>query len=109
MLRSSWTMLPKNSSDLALVGRPQVVVEIRKQIHHRLAGLAATRTPSHWPVKLVISASDFGSASMRRTCFSSTAGSLSLPCAARSISSSSGTLLHRKNDSREASARSLMR
>ena len=52
----------------------------------------------------MISASDFGSASIRRTCCSSTAGSLSLPCAARSISSSSGMLLHRKNDSREASA-----
>ena len=45
---------------------------------------------------------------MRRTCCSSTAGSLSLPLMARSSSASSGMLLHRKNDSREASSRSLM-
>ena len=69
----------------------------------------SARTFSHWPVKLVISACDFGSASIRLTWASSTAGVLSRPCAATLISSSSGMLLHRKNDSREASARSLTR
>ena len=49
------------------------------------------------------------SASMRRICCSSTLGSLSLPLTATSRSSSSGMLLHRKNDSREASARLLRR
>src|ERR1700682_2082448 len=46
---------------------------------------------------------------MRRTCCSSTTGSLSLLRTARSRSSSSGMLLQRKNESREASSRSLMR
>ena len=32
--------------DLALVCRAQVVVEIREQIHHRLAGLAASARPA---------------------------------------------------------------
>ena len=32
--------------DLALVRRPQVVVEIREQIHDRLAGLAASARPA---------------------------------------------------------------
>ena len=45
---------------------------------------------------------------MRRTCRSSTAGCRSWPLRRpRSSSSSSGMLLHRKNDSRDASSRSL--
>ena len=55
------------------------------------------------------SACDRGSASMRRTCCSSTSGSFSCPAAAASSSSSSGMLLQRKNDSRDASSRSLTR
>ncbi len=43
---------------------------------------------------------------MRRTCRSSTAGFFSSPFAAASSRSSSGMLLQRKNDSRDASARS---
>ena len=58
--------------------------------------------------KLSTSACERGSRSIRRTCRSSTAG---LPTAcrltARSSSSSSGMLLHRKNDSRDARSRSL--
>ena len=50
-----------------------------------------------------------GSASIRRTWRASIAGALSWPFAATSSSSSSGMLLHRKNDSRDASSRSLMR
>ena len=101
-------MLSKNSS----VSRWKAFRRLSSKSGNRFTTgslVFSDRTFSHWPVKLVISASDFGSASMRRTCFSSTAGSLSLPCAARSISSSSGMLLHRKKDSREASARSLTR
>ena len=49
------------------------------------------------------------SLSRRRTWRSSIAGSCSLPRIAVSSSSSSGRLLHRKNDSRDASSRSLMR
>ena len=50
-----------------------------------------------------------GSASMRRTCCSSIGGFVSCPRSARSSRRSSGMLLHRKNDSREASSRSLSR
>jgi len=67
------------------------------------------RTFNHCPVKLVMKACDFESASIRWTCFSNTAGFLRRPCAATSMSSSSGMLLQRKNERREASARSLTR
>ena len=55
----------------------------------------------------MISAFDAGSASIRRTCCSRTSGSSAFPARPASSSSSSGMLLHRKNDSREASSRSL--
>jgi len=45
-----------------------------------------------------------GIASMRRTCASRTAGSVRRPCSATRSSSSSGTLLQRKNDRREAAS-----
>ena len=64
-----------------------------------------SRTFSHSNAKLVVSVFERGSASMRRTCCSSTLGSLSLPCSATVSSSSSGMLLHRKNDRRDASSR----
>ena len=95
--------------DLAPERLPQVVVEVRIEVDQRIVRSRSARTFSHWPVKLVTNDSDFGSASIRRTCCSSTAGSFSRPCAATVISSSSGMLLQRKNDSREASARSLRR
>ena len=50
-----------------------------------------------------------GSPSIRRTCRSRTAGSSSCRRSATANSSSSGMLLHRKNDSRDASSRSLSR
>ena len=49
------------------------------------------------------------SAIMRRTCASSTPGARSRPAIARFSSSSSGMLLHRKNDSRLASSSSVTR
>ena len=53
---------------------------------------------------------DRGSASMRRTCaLEHRPDCRACPAPAASSSSSSGMLLHRKNDSREASSRSLMR
>ena len=67
------------------------------------------RSSSHCAAKLLTSADERGSASIRRTCAASTARSFSFPLSAASSSSSSGMLLHRKNDSREASSRSLMR
>ena len=73
----------------------------------RCAGCAGTATGRRsWSTN----ASARGSASIRRTCCSSTAG-IAAACRARarSSSSSSGMLLHRKNDRREASSRSLMR
>ena len=63
------------------------------------------RSPSHCPAKFCTSASDFGSFSIRRTCASSTAGSVSRPSSASAISSASGWLLQRKYDRREASSR----
>ena len=80
---------------------PQVVVELGNR---SLSGTAFLRfrSCSHWPAKLLTSASDLGSASMRRTCCASTARSCSRPRAARSSSWSSGMLLQRKNDRREA-------
>ena len=63
---------------------------------------------SHWNTKLLASVIDRGSASMRATCSSSTAGSLSLPLMASSSSSSSGIVFQRKNDSFDASSRSLI-
>ncbi len=49
------------------------------------------------------------SASMRLTCFSSVMGSCNLFSAASAMSCSSGGLLHKKNERREASSRSVMR
>jgi hypothetical protein len=46
---------------------------------------------------------------MRRTCCSSTAGFFKRPSAATFISCSSGDVLHRKNDNRDARSISLMR
>ncbi len=63
---------------------------------------------SHWKPKLVTSDSARGSASIRRTSASSTLGWLSLLSSASFSSGSSGTLLQRKKDRREARSRSLM-
>ena len=52
---------------------------------------------------------DRRSASIRRTCCSRPAGVLSVPRVAASSSSSSGMLLHRKNESRDARSMSLSR
>ena len=67
------------------------------------------RMCSHWPAKSSTSACERGSASMRCTCSRRTSGSCNVPCTATSTSSSSGMLLHRKNERREASSRSEMR
>ncbi len=70
---------------------------------------ASLLMPSHWNAKLRASEMERGSFSIRFTCFSSTASFDSSPRAATSSSSSSGRLLHRKNESREASSRSFSR
>ena len=67
------------------------------------------RSCSHWPAKFDTSASARRSSSIRRTWRSSTAGSFSRPCSAASSSSASGIVLHRKNESRDASSTSLIR
>ena len=67
---------------------------------------ASVRRYNHWPPKLSTSALPLSSASMRRTCCSTTAGLRSSLRSASRSSSSSGMLLHKKNDSLEASARS---
>ena len=64
---------------------------------------------SHCAAKRVDSASARGSASIRRTCFSSTAGVCSVLAVASFTSSASGTVSQRKNDSRDARSMSLMR
>ena len=61
---------------------------------------ARFRRYSHCSAKLSTSDAERGSASIRRTCCSSTFGSRSFPRPARSSSSSSGMLLQRKNDKR---------
>ncbi len=58
--------------------------------------VARLRSCSHCPAKFSTSASDLGSASIRRTCRSSVSPWLSLPSRASVNSSSSGMLLHRK-------------
>ena len=69
---------------------------------------ASSRKRSHWAKKLVTSASDLGSVSIRRTWRSSTAGSFSRPSRASRRRSVSGMLLHRKKESRDASSRSVI-
>src|SRR5579863_556566 len=98
-------MLPKNIS-----------VSVRKEVR-RLSSKSGNslgsgakffrfRRYSHCAAKLLESAWDRGSASILRTWLSSVAGSLSLLAAARFNSSSSGRLLHKKYERREASSRS---
>ena len=96
--------------DLALERAAQVVVEVGEEVDDRLGWSSAQRTPSHWPVKL----RDQRLGARIRAASGAPAARAppdprSRPCAATSISSSSGMLLHRKNDRREASARSVMR
>ena len=101
-------MLSKNSSVSLRMDCAQVVVEIREQVQVRVDDLQvpqmqplageivnqrlATRVGQHAPHLLF-----------------QDGGSCSLPWLASAISGSSGMLLHRKNDRREASSRSLMR
>ena len=102
-------MLSKEQLGFAPERLPQVVVEIGKEIRvgldvAQVAQAAATGRRSCSPARC-----DFGSASMRRTCASSTAGSCSFPWLGQIAAvRSSGMLLHRKNDSRDASSRSLI-
>ena len=75
----------------------------------RTAVSARLRSCSHCPAKLLVSAAARGSASIRRTCRSSSTGSRRRPASADRSSASSGMLLQRKKESRDASSRSLMR
>ena len=70
---------------------------------------SSRRSSSHWAEKLSTSARDRGSLSIRLTCASSTVRSRNRPFSARPSNSSSGMLLHRKNDSRDARSMSLSR
>ena len=66
-----------------------------------------SRRPSHWPTKFSVNAAAFGSLSIRSTWPRSASGCAELPLLApASSSSSSGIVLHRKYDSRLASAKS---
>ena len=107
MLRSSCSWLSRNSS-VSLTNAVR-----RLSSNHGYLRLASgvssqtLRTCSHWLKKFCTSAVRArGSASMRRTCRSNTFASRSFPRIARSSSSSSGMLLHRKNDRRDASSTS---
>ena len=98
-------MLENNSSVSRRNACAQVVVEVREQQqirHHALTPDCAAAATG--PAKFATSASARGSAIIRRTCASSTPGSRSCPAIARSSNSSSGMLVHRKNDSRDASS-----
>ena len=70
---------------------------------------AMPRTFNHCPVKFSMNASERESAIMRWTCCWSTSGSWRRPRVASWTNSSSGMLLQRKNERREASSRSLIR
>ena len=70
---------------------------------------ATLRMNSHCPAKFSTSACERGSASMRFTCCCRTSGLLSVFFSATCRSSSSGMLLQRKNDSRDARSWSLTR
>jgi hypothetical protein len=63
---------------------------------------------SHWPAKFVTKLLDLESAKRRSACSRRISGSLNFPAIARSRSSSSGKLLHKKNESRLANSRSEM-
>ena len=65
------------------------------------------RSCSHWAAQFSTRLNPFGSAIMRRTCASSTAGCRSVPALATRISSASGMLAQRKYERREASSMSL--
>ena len=61
-------------------GNPQVLRQMLGKMKPSGSMPSMPRTFSHWNAKLLTSEDlDFGSASIRRTCFSSTAGSLSFP------------------------------
>ncbi len=101
-------MLAKNSSTSCLNASRSVLSKSGNRF--TTGSLAAMpRMFSHWPVKFCTSACERGSAIMRPTCCRNVFGSCSLLAAASRISSMSGMLLQRKNDSRDASSRSLMR
>ena len=86
----------KNSDDSSRIA----VISV--SVHHGLSmGSSQIREPtcwkpSHWAAKLVPRVSAFGSASIRSTCASRTAGSLSSPRRAKARSSASGIEDHRK-------------
>ena len=65
---------------------------------------ASSRLPSHSPARFPTSADDFGSASMRCTSATTAAPSCSAPAAARASSASSGMLLQRKYERRDATS-----
>ena len=71
-------MLSKNSSVSVLERLTQIVVEVG-ELDELGCLLRRLRKYSHWPAKFSTSACAFGSASMRRTCRSSTAGFFSSP------------------------------
>jgi len=87
---------------------PQLLIELRE---HRFVGRDG-RKPAELqplPAKLSTSALLLGSAIIRRTCASSVSGLCSSSRCARANNSSSGILLHRKYDIREANSKSLIR
>ena len=108
-LRSSRTMLSKNSSVSRAERLPQAVVEVREVALRPVrsaAGCAGTATARRSSSR---ARRTRGSAIIRRTCcVEHGRRSCSCPSTATSSSSSSGMLLHRKNDSRDASSRSLI-
>ena len=110
MLRSSRTMLSNSSSTSRRIDCARFLVKSGKIVG---SGMHLRQARQPQPLRREIrrqSSRRVGSASMRLTCCSSTAGSFSLPLLA-SVDQllRPGLLPHRKNDSRDASSRSLMR
>ena len=104
-------MLSKKSSVSRRSACRSAVVEVREIARNR--GRSGRQIAQLEPLPGEVarrSASERASASIRRTCRSSTPASLELAATRPDrAASSSGMLLHRKNDSREASSRSLIR
>ena len=106
MLRSSLITEAKKSSDSFCIASRRGSSKAGNMVE---SGLTADRLRSwsHWPAKFSTSPWALGSLSIRDTCLVSVSGVCSVFSAASLISSSSGMVLHRKYERREAISKSL--
>ena len=103
MLRSSLTMLSKNSSDSCSMDRRNSSSNSGKRSPSGWASVKL-RNCSHWPAKFSTSADERGSASIRRAWRRNVSMDRRLPFAAVPKRASSGMLLQRKYERRDANS-----